>query len=145
MRYLLLLCLLPFTVLADQRFETEQGQCHFAYDPNDDDNEVYFANCINTINTYSDGGERLAYGVSIVHAETNPIGIPKIVRLQGTAATQQRNYTTTNTNCAMVTSNYNGDGTNNYTTYNTNDWTLTAVGVGGKAKYHLTCRKGSAQ
>ena len=39
---------ITWTAQADQRFESEQGICHFAYDTNDSDNEVYFANCQNT-------------------------------------------------------------------------------------------------
>jgi hypothetical protein len=147
----LLLCLLAMyavTATADQRFETEQGQCHFSYDPNDDDNEVYFANCVNTINTYDNGAGRLAYGTAIVDAPVVSTGIARSVKLQGTAAAPRDGYTVTETDCQMVTSNYNGDGTNNYTTYATDDWHLEikANGKGKKgAKYNLTCRAAAPQ
>jgi hypothetical protein len=150
MRFLLLLLLIPGLAISDQRFETEQGQCHFSYDPNDDDNEVYFANCVNTINTYDNGAGRLAYGTAIVDAPVVSIGIPRKVKLQGTAAVPRDGYITTETDCQMVTSNYNGDGTNNYTTYATNDWYLT-IDTKGKgnskkgAKYELTCSAAAQQ
>ena len=47
MKYLqLILLLFTTSLMADQRFETWQGLCHFAYDPADDDNNetVYTTN-----------------------------------------------------------------------------------------------------
>ena len=145
------------SVLGDQRFETEQGQCHFSYDINDDDNEVYFANCVNTINTYDDGGGRLAYGTAVVSARLVDEGVPSRVRQQGQDAEPRAGYTVSNTDCVMVTANYNNDGTNNYTTYATNNWYLDidAAGNNGKGKgngngrkeadFKLTCFAGAAQ
>jgi hypothetical protein len=157
------LAVFSFCANADQRMETEQNLCHFAYDPNDDDNEVYFGTCKNVIDTYDaqDGQGRLASGKSTVTAEKARDGMPDLVQLQGSAALPIEGYTVTNTNCQMVTSNYNGDGTNNYTQYNTNDWTLTIKqvvrnqgdkgfvdGVDEVSKryiYHIECRGGVAQ
>ena len=158
--------------LADQRFENWQGICHFAYDAEDDDNEVYFANCINTIDTYDagDGNGRLAYGSAGVtqkydpSRDTYPKGITKrgdVVKMKGNASTVGGdNFTVADFACVMVTSNYNADADdNNETVYNTNDWDLVMSASKGKAKgkekdkslgglkitYKLNCRGGVAQ
>lgn len=123
---IMMLFAVPFVAEADQRFETWQGLCHFAYDPNDDDNEVYFANCDNSIVTHQ--------GVAHGHTRTiqkggSPIGQSyEAKRLIGAAtnADYYPGYTVSNTACVMVTSNYDaGADDNNETVYTTNDWDLT--------------------
>lgn len=164
MKHLLLLALLILNanVQADQRFESWQGLCHFAYDVNDDDNEVYFANCKNTIDTHNtgDGNGRLAYGSSVV-TETyslHDLTIPKFNSgglLKGTDADgtiYDDSYAISNAPCVMVTSNYDaGADDNNETVYVTNDWNLEidmgAVGDGliTDVSFKLSCRGGVAQ
>ena len=154
--------LMSVDVLADQRFETWQGLCHFAYDVNDDDNEVYFANCKNTIDTHDrgDGAGRLAYGTSIV-SETyslQDLTFPKFTNggfLKGVDASQDvygSNYQVSNAPCVMVTSNYNAAADdNNETVYITNDWNLemNMVHVDSNlvtdVTFKLNCRSGVSQ
>jgi len=137
MKYLLILAiLLSFNAVADQRFETWQGLCHFAYDVNDDDNEVYFANCTNTIDTFDaqDGQGRLAYGSSITtkkyNVQSNTLKLAGFkAKLKGADTDPEKyddDYTSTpDTPCIMVTSNYDaGNDDNNETVYVTNDWDL---------------------
>jgi hypothetical protein len=153
-----------FTATADQRFESWQGLCHFAYDVNDKDNEVYFANCLNSINTYdaNDGQGRLAYGTSKVTQiyKLTDYTIPqfKDVKLKGVDAAKMQYpnniyKTALNTLCVMVTSNYDaGNDDNNETVYNTNDWNL-EIDLGQYdykndemiVTYTLDCRRGIAQ
>lgn len=164
MKYLLALLLcLPLVVQADQRFETWQGLCHFAYDSADDDNEVYFANCSNSINTYDaqDGQGRLAYGTSKI---TESYHLPDLTR----PAFQQGNLkgadadpaiygddyvTAAATPCVMVTSNYNAAADdNNETVYVTDNWNLEISNIGPIdsslimwVTFTLNCRNGIAQ
>jgi len=65
MKYLLLL-LLSFSAHADQRFETVGGFCHFILSTQNDDNEVFFSNCQNSITQLDDGS---AIGSSIIEME----------------------------------------------------------------------------
>ena len=159
---LAVLLLIPFAAVADQRFETWQGLCHFAYDPADDDNEIYFANCINTIDTYDagDGQGRLAYGAARtkqtydITKGTYPGDIiSNNIKLKGVDSVAGDDYLISNTDCVMVTSNYNaGADDNNETEYRTNDWELEVV-LSPIAKrpndmvlvYQLNCRGGVAQ
>ena len=150
---------------ADQRFETWQGLCHFAYDTNDDDNEVYFANCKNTINTQDagDGQGRLAYGESVTTARYRLDdkvykGIVNGDSWQRGADADPNLYPdgmqyklAANTACVMVTSNYDaGNDDNNETVYTTNDWNM-EITVQEFSKevmvlrYHLSCRNAAAQ
>lgn len=164
-KYLLLLLLvaMPFSVMADQRFENWQGICHFNYDANNDDNEVYFSNCKNTIDTYDDGNGTLAFGSSsvketyIVEKNTYPKGlVDGNVFLKGNASTAGDKYEVSNTTCVMVTSNYNADADdNNETVYTTNDWELEMIAKDKhnkrrdnhnmKVAFDLNCRNGVAQ
>ena len=137
---LLMIMAVSQLAVADQRFESWQGLCHFAYDANDDDNEVYFANCKNSINTYDagDGQGRLAYGSSKVSVVYGPADKTIIKTLHQTGVINIKGadalgllypdilYTrAANTPCVMVTSNYNADADdNNETVYVTNDYNL---------------------
>ena len=158
-------------VYADQRMETWQGLCHFSYDPADDDNEVYFANCVNVIDTFDagDGNGRLAKGTSRTVAKYNStdktynsLMTDSKILLKGPDADadiyQNDVYTTSNTACVMVTSNYDaGADANNETVYVTNDWNLEVRAVTADAEptddgsyivpfsYALACRGGVAQ
>lgn len=160
--FLILALCFSFNAFADQRFETWQGLCHFAYDPNDDDNEVYFANCDNTIDTHDsgDGQGRLAYGSSITSSEyylpdmVTPkfAGVNKLKGVDADAAFYGDEYTeAVNTQCVMVTSNYNaGADDNNETVYVTNNWNLeisqsTDANLNQVVAYKLSCRDGVAQ
>ena len=146
--------------LADQRFENWQGICHFAYDVNDDDNEVYYANCVNRIKThdYGDGQGRLAYGSSTVKEAWYPESLStygRAVKLKGSQANEGRNLEHTvaaDIPCVMVTSNYNADADdNNETVYVTDDWVLTSewafdtTTMTGTLTHHLDCFRGVAQ
>ena len=158
--------LMSSDVLADQRFESWQGLCHFAYDTNDDDNEVYFANCINSIDTFDagDGQGRLAYGSSTVSMNFNilkgefPRGIGGANKfIKGSDANPiiyGDNYTVAvNTPCVMVTSNYDANADdNNETVYVTNDYNLEIVWKNTDTEtmtsdltYNLACRGGVPQ
>ena len=157
-------------IYADQRMETWQGLCHFAYDAADSDNEVYFANCVNVIDTYDagDGQGRLAKGTSRTSAHYNAIDktynslmVGGKILLKGADADNtiypDDTYTTSNTTCEMVTSNYNaGADDNNETVYSTNDWNLEVKADTDDAEeddgsyvipfsYSLACRGGIAQ
>lgn len=149
---------------ADQRFESWQGICHFAYDEADDDNEVYFANCQNVINTHDgqDGQGRKAYGTSTVK-QKYPIfdavayikGVDTYLKGADADNTQypDSKYTSApNTPCVMVTSNYNAaNDDNNETVYVTNDWNLSIEwgkydfeDRSNTLTYKLSCRGGIA-
>lgn len=156
------------TVYADQRFETDGGYCHFSYDVNDADNEVYFANCLNTIDTYdaADGQGRLAMGDSNVKKKYTVRDATFIqalregnIFLKGNQAGEPYGdrYTTSNAPCVMVTANYDaGNDDQNETVYVSNDWNMeiiTAKFKKGEAfdkgnirvHYKLSCRGGVAQ
>ena len=164
MKYFIFILALLFAwnVQADQRFETWQNLCHFSYDPEDDDNEVYFSTCQNTIDTHDaqDGQGRLAYGTSTVRQVYSlpDLTIPKLGlgKLKGADADDTvygDNYTSApNTPCVMVTSNYDaGADDNNETVYVTNDWNLeilteqVTVDLDTALVYKLDCRNGVAQ
>ena len=168
MKYLLFIMaiLLSFGATADQRFESDGGYCHFAYDTNDDDNEVYFANCINTIDTYdaADGQGRLAMGDTnvkkhyTVRDKTYIAALEKgNIYLKGNQTGESYgNYDVSNAPCVMVTANYDaGNDDQNETVYVTNDWNLEirvykreddSFEKGNlKVTYNLACRNGIAQ
>jgi hypothetical protein len=136
---------------ADQRMETWQGLCHFGYDPANANNEIYFANCENSIDVYNGA----ATGVTTVSQDyqlfgefnntRKPPAIPtsawvtdasdpdvKRTKMIGNQTDWWDRYDTSittyriqNTACTMVTSNYNaGNDDNNETVYTTNNWTL---------------------
>ena len=155
---------MPFVVQADQRMETWQGLCHFALDPADDDNEVYFANCKNTIDTpdTGDGTGRKANGMSIVKAKYDIFGRAypnyRNLKLAGPENTRYDYFNTAEravieTPCVMVTSNYNAaNDDNNETVYITNDWTVDIEYTNIEFDnftfdivYTLSCRNGVAQ
>ena len=140
------------SILADQRMETEQGLCHFSYDVNDDDNEVYYGACANTIDTYDagDGQGRLAYSKATKRQDylerkgTYPAFVDEMTfneradgklgsvafRLKGDGNTAVGGAYTVqpNVDCVTVTSNFNaGNNANNYTEYTTRDWELEAI------------------
>ena len=163
--FLLVLLCLPFGAFADQRFESHQGICHFAYDADDPDNEVYFSNCVNTINTAITPftqGVRYAFGTSLSEQDytlvynTHPY--TQGAKLKGSEASPIRfpdsEYTlAVNTPCVMVTSNYDAaNDDDNETVYVTNDWNFELI-VGSlnlntqtmRYTYVLNCRKGVAQ
>ena len=103
--YLMVLVLFSSVVQADQRFETVGGFCHFVLNPENDDNEVFFANCQNSIVQNNDGTGR---GSTIIEVKY-PFGsapIEKTLILTGEE---------TGIPCVMVDSNG--------TTYSTLDWT----------------------
>ena len=152
--------------LADQRFENWQGICHFAYDVNDDDNEVYFANCLNTIKTHdkNDGNGRQAYGSAYVEAthavqwETNAkfdmYASKKTLKGADVTSSQYDSYQSApDIPCIMVTSNYDAaNDDNNETVYITNNWVLEIewkdfdlATYTGTMKYSLNCKNGVAQ
>ena len=59
MKLLIVLLMFTMNAYADQRFETVGGFCHFVtpegFENTNDDNEVFFANCENSIRQNQDG------------------------------------------------------------------------------------------
>jgi len=103
--YLTVLVLFSSVVQADQRFETVGGFCHFILNPDNDDNEVFFANCENSITQNNDGSGEGSTHVVVKY----PLGGEPIVK-----TTYFDNETAPNIPCVMVDSNG--------TTYVSNDW-----------------------
>lgn len=104
------------SVIADQRFETNNGFCHFVLNPNNANNEVFFANCLNSIVQNNDG---TGSGATYIKARF-PIGgapIAESLTLTGDE---------TGIACNMVDSNG--------TQYTTNDWTSEYVLIKHKHK-----------
>lgn len=138
MKKLFLLLLLPLAVMADQRFEMDGGYCHFNYDVNNADNEVYFANCKSIIDTH-DGVARGHTNVTVKY-DTNDRTLPMDligsnartgINLRGAGANSsvygEELYTVSNATCNMVTANYNaGADDQNETEYTTTDWNMEA-------------------
>ena len=162
MKHLITLSLTIFiiaTANADQRMETWQGLCHYNYDVNDDDNEVYYANCENTIDTYDNGNGRLAKSSSeknktyTLKDATFPV--IKDFNHIGNATDPEKypGYVVNNAPCISVTSNYNAAADdNNETVYVTNDWNLEItvsqydyVNDTLTYTYKLNCRDGVSQ
>ena len=166
MKNLIIICLLltPFMVNADQRFESHQGICHFSYDVDNDDNEVYFANCKNTIDvfnsprtqniTYASGTSTVTQSY-IMRYGANPHTLG--VKLKGVDANKylfgEEYLVAINTPCVMVTSNYNAaNDDDNETVYVSNDWNLEVTPNNYNSEtgtmdytYSLYCRNGIAQ
>lgn len=158
MKYLILL-LLASPVLADQRVENWQGICHFSYDANNNNNEVYSSNCQTAITLYE--GIASATGKLIQTYNFTDRTLPKPMqqipiigfKFKGTDAQGYQNYELQNGNCVMVTSNYDaGTDSNNETVYATRDWNLTAKPEIVDTKtgevivtYKLACRGGIQQ
>ena len=97
--------------IADQRFETVGGFCHFVtpegFANGNDDNEVFFANCENSIQQNQDG---TGSGSTLVNVKYPAGALPFIGEHTFTGAD-------TGVNCVMVDSNG--------TQYTTQDWTAT--------------------
>jgi hypothetical protein len=109
MKYIILTMLLfSFNAVADQRFETTGGFCHFVtpegFANNNDDNEVFFANCENSIRQKANGdGE----GSTTVKVDYPAGAVPFYGEHKYSGAD-------TGINCVMVDSNN--------TQYTTQDW-----------------------
>jgi hypothetical protein len=108
MKYLLFVLLLPLTVIADQRFETVGGFCHFVtpegFRNANDDNEVFFANCLNSIRQNEDG---TGDGSTVVKVKYPEGALPFTESYETSGAE-------TGIDCVMVDSNN--------TQYVTQDW-----------------------
>lgn len=109
MKYLsIVLLFIATSVCADQRFETVGGFCHFVtpqgFQNNNDDNEVFYANCKNSIRQEANG---TGSGSSKITAKYPPRGIPFIGEHEYTGEE-------TGVDCVMVDSNG--------TQYVTRDW-----------------------
>jgi len=137
--------------LADQRFETNTNFCHFAGDPEDDDNEAFLSGCENSLIAHdaADGNGRLVDGTATVSHDYNlsektyPVwatkpnprgyGQPELVMVLLKGADVERSSyrqhrSAVNIPCEMVTSNYNANNDDqNETVYSTNDWNLSVV------------------
>lgn len=134
MKYLLLslALLLSTPAMSDQRFETVGGFCHFILNAQNDDNEVYFANCLNSIVQNNDG---TGNGSTIILV-TYPTGSAPI--------SEDITFTGTDTGipCIMVDSNG--------TTYQTNDWDseykiLPSKNNLDRVSFSLSCRNAQQQ
>ena len=153
MKYLLLLLtLLSFSILADQRIDSDTQNCHIAPDPNDADAEMD-TGCVHysaQVNRYLDAnGVRKAQGsyngklkLLMSNARVNPSQIVPIssgdfilVGSDNTRTMRVGVETTTanNTDCDLVRTNYQqntGSDDQNQTEYSTNDWDLSVSWVG---------------
>jgi hypothetical protein len=143
MKYLLIL-LFAFTLSAqaDQRFETVGGFCHFVtpegFATANDDNEVFFANCENSIRQNNDA---TGSGSTLVEVDY-PLGaLPFTGKFAYSGAE-------TGIDCVMVDSNG--------TAYVTQDWDSvyeskikyhkkTNEPQKAEIKYSITCRNGAQQ
>jgi hypothetical protein len=104
------------SVIADQRFETNNGFCHFVLNPSNADNEVFFSNCRNSIVQNNDG---TGTGTTYIKVQF-PVGgapISESLALTGDE---------TGIACNMVDSNG--------TQYTTNDWTSEYIFVKNRRK-----------
>ena len=159
---LLGLLLTPVIANADQRFESHQGICHFAYDVSNDDNEVYFENCKNTIDVFNGvmtNGITSASGTStitqsyILKDGAQPHTLSTKLKGADAGILYVNHLSAPNTPCVMVTSNYNAaNDDDNETVYVSNDWNLEIDvspynSVTGRMTYTYTlaCRNGVAQ
>jgi len=116
----MVLVLFASVVQADQRFETVGGFCHFILNPNNDDNEVFFANCMNSIVQNNDG---TGSGSTLVKV-SYPFGAAPIS--ETTVFTGEE----TGIPCVMVDSNG--------TTYSTLDWPSIYRFKPPRGKHHST-------
>ena len=162
MKYLTLLfyLLLPTLASADNRFEIAGNYCHTAHNPADDDDEIYFSNCVSAIWTPQVGGQRIANGNVImtkgypVHDLTHPVLSDLKFKGSDTVNSQSADYiVAANTPCVMVTANYDAaNDDQNETVYVSNDWNLIYEWVGYDAETQiatleatLSCRNGIQQ
>jgi len=138
MKYLLtLLAALAITfslsTYADQRFETVGGFCHFVtpegFATANDDNEVFFANCENSIRQTADGSGEGSTKVIVQY----PKGAEPFEETYKTSGAE------TGIDCNMVDSNG--------TQYTTQDWdsVYKVMGKAGKIAYSVTCRNAAQQ
>lgn len=135
MKYITIIMLfLASQAIADQRFETVGGFCHFitpeGFQTGNDDNEVFFANCLNYIRQKSDGtGEGTTKVTATAPKNANVIDLVSY----STSGAQ------TGEDCVMVDSNG--------TTYVTQDWNseYKVMGHSGKIEYSLACRNAAQQ
>ena len=110
MKYIMLiLMMLSMGAVADQRFETNNGMCHFVtpegFANGNDDNEVFFANCENSIRQNQNG---TGSGSTMVKVKYPAGAMPFVGEYEFTGAG-------TGVDCVMVDSNG--------TQYVTQDWT----------------------
>ncbi len=145
--------LIAFNVMADQRFETAGGYSHFVLDQNNDDNEIYFANCENSIET----ANGVASGSTRCVKKKERI-IPWLKYNEGTIRNQgedDEKYIlvlsgdTYPTPCQMVTSNYDAANDDwNQTEYTSNTWSARYVAERSEGHpffnitYTLYCKDG---
>jgi hypothetical protein len=112
MKYLIIVfLLLSANVIADQRMETVGGFCHFVtpegFATANDDNEVFLANCVNSIRQNADA---TGSGSTMVKVKYPPTAMPFFGKYKFSGAE-------TGVDCVMVDSNG--------TTYATQDWDAT--------------------
>jgi hypothetical protein len=142
---------------ADQRMETVGGFCHFVVDPNNDDNEVFFANCENSIAVNNQTATSSTFK-QVFYAGYDDVPISKTLKFKGVGSLSQKtDYQTINVTCESVDSNGNN--------YSTTDWESVywyrnyikrVYNIGGKNRfrktndiggimitYQLTCRNGA--
>lgn len=126
------------SVSADQRFETTGGFCHFVtpegFQNGNDDNEVFYANCLNSIRQNSDG---TGNGSTIINVKFPLDSAPF-------TESYETSFEETGIDCVMVDSNG--------TTYVSQDWNSTYEYRGitrrnkiPSIKYTLICRNGNQQ
>lgn len=118
---------------SDQRFETVGGFCHFVtpegFQNGNDDNEVFFSNCENSIRQKSDGTGEGSTRVTVFY----PMGSQPFVK------THTASGADTGIDCVMVDSNG--------TTYTTRQWRsrYKVMGDSGKIEYTVSCRNADQQ
>jgi hypothetical protein len=132
------LMFISVVAVGDQRFETVGGFCHFVtpegFQTANDDNEVFYANCLNSIRQNADGS---GSGSTTINVEY-PVGAAPFIDSYETTGAD------TGVDCVMVDSNG--------TTYVTQDWnSVYEVKTRGKSKlnveinFELVCRNGAQQ
>ena len=148
MKYLIFIIALAVTfinpVYADPRIEAEQDLCHFPYNPDDTDNEVYSWSCddADLIQRVDAAGNNIVSGSAKESREyeLTDLTFPQkaYLLLTGSDADPVKYpdgdgfrtgyITATGSACAMVTSNYDaGAGANNQTEYTSNDWNIEII------------------
>jgi len=145
MKYILSFALALFctVAIADQRFETVGGFCHFVtpdgFANGNDDAEVFYANCTNAIEQHNDGTGSGSTKVTVKFPGAMPF-----------AGKHKFTGSDTGIECVMVDSNG--------TEYRTLDWFAVYKASGddddydgmvddgeGKIKYELTCLNAQQQ
>ena len=133
MKYLLIAAaFISTSVFADQRFETVGGFCHFVtpdgFANGNDDDEVFYANCLNSIRQNNDGTGTGYVSITADYPKKEELPFSKKYSTSGNQ---------TGVDCVMVDSNG--------TQYRTQNWNAFYHVQGNKVKITMTCRNAQQQ